>query len=650
MQIHELNTFSGTLNNRVYLAVDNGTDTTKIPATEFAQAVDNAKVNLPTDIYDQPTYGTAGQVLRTKGDGETEWANVGQPTDAQTAQAVSDWLDEHPEATTTVEDGSLTYKKLVTGTLGFVTPEMYGAAGDGVTDDTVAIQNALNSGKNLILFPSPKYLFSGVSVPSNRTLFLGNAQVSVPASNDFIFTASSASNIKIVGGVFERPFATETLVGTPSTSGVMLFDNCAGISIISAVFNENLTHNNVRCISCESVEISHCNTDTYHSANYLFLNDCSDIWVHDCTIKNGTNIGYDYIYPVGAGFTDYTNTYKGVDGFVVERCHITYCDWEGIDSHGGRNIRFADNRIINCQRFITAYVDERPALDDEYLYGNIIIENNYCYNDPSVSFAPPTGSIGIGQAFILSGNNAISNRNVCFRNNIVKNPLISTARGVASLYYTDGAVLENNIIHILDTTAYEYLIKLTYAYKITITRNTIDGFNLLNNGATFYLYNASAVITYNSVTPANAPTAFFLVSQSYYSFYYFKLNGNTGSYTRLTRYATTAMYASGDFAISSSTYTGQYVSMSEQGLRRISNDGRVPSATITIQGTSNIGHLSDARESFIPNMFISCSNGNTTVDNIVLDVNGSTVTLKTAMPAGTYTVSYPLHTTSAFVS
>ena len=29
-------------------------------------------------------------------------------------QAVNDWLDDHPEATTTVEDGSITYAKLAT--------------------------------------------------------------------------------------------------------------------------------------------------------------------------------------------------------------------------------------------------------------------------------------------------------------------------------------------------------------------------------------------------------------------------------------------------------------------------------------------------------------------------------------------------------
>lgn len=61
--------------------------------------------------------GTNGQLLRTKGDGTTEWVDVGLPTDAQTAEAVSDWLDDHPEATTTVEDGSITTAKLHSGVI-----------------------------------------------------------------------------------------------------------------------------------------------------------------------------------------------------------------------------------------------------------------------------------------------------------------------------------------------------------------------------------------------------------------------------------------------------------------------------------------------------------------------------------------------------
>lgn len=68
----------------------------------------NAKVNKPTENPD----GTDGQVLRTKGNGTTEWASVGQPTDAQAEAAMSSWLSKHPEVTTTVQDGAITGDKL----------------------------------------------------------------------------------------------------------------------------------------------------------------------------------------------------------------------------------------------------------------------------------------------------------------------------------------------------------------------------------------------------------------------------------------------------------------------------------------------------------------------------------------------------------
>lgn len=68
------------------------------------------KVNKPKTSPN----GTSGQILSTNGDGTTQWVNHIMPTDEQVENAVSDWLDDHPEATTTVEDGSITKQKLAT--------------------------------------------------------------------------------------------------------------------------------------------------------------------------------------------------------------------------------------------------------------------------------------------------------------------------------------------------------------------------------------------------------------------------------------------------------------------------------------------------------------------------------------------------------
>lgn len=59
-----------------------------------------------------PKYGSEGQVLSTLTNGKTEWVDPVVPSDAQAEAVITAWLDEHPEATTTVQDGSITNVKI----------------------------------------------------------------------------------------------------------------------------------------------------------------------------------------------------------------------------------------------------------------------------------------------------------------------------------------------------------------------------------------------------------------------------------------------------------------------------------------------------------------------------------------------------------
>lgn len=87
----------------------------------FQGQIDAIRTDLEDDYVpfpdgiQHPKYGTVGQVLATLADGTTEWADPVVPSDAQAEAVITEWLDDHPEATTTVQDGAITTAKLHDG-------------------------------------------------------------------------------------------------------------------------------------------------------------------------------------------------------------------------------------------------------------------------------------------------------------------------------------------------------------------------------------------------------------------------------------------------------------------------------------------------------------------------------------------------------
>ena len=93
-----------------------------------------SKMSRPVNI------GNVGDILVNIGDDKSEWQSLDTAVSQQIIAAVNEWLNDHPEATTTVQDGAITPAKLDTelyrfykemGHVQFFVPPMYNQDTEG---------------------------------------------------------------------------------------------------------------------------------------------------------------------------------------------------------------------------------------------------------------------------------------------------------------------------------------------------------------------------------------------------------------------------------------------------------------------------------------------------------------------------------------
>jgi parallel beta-helix repeat protein len=93
----------------------------------------------------------------------------------------------------------------------------FGAKGDGVTDDTAAIQNALNAAgsNNTVLLPPGSFAVTGIAVPSGVTLMgCGAGSILVPAAG-----FSSGGNLVVIASNAVNSSVQNFAVNLPTTYG-----------------------------------------------------------------------------------------------------------------------------------------------------------------------------------------------------------------------------------------------------------------------------------------------------------------------------------------------------------------------------------------------------------------------------------------------
>ena len=148
----------------------------------------------------------------------------------------------------------------------FVTPEMYGAVGDGVADDTDAVQDAINSGKKVYL--TRMYLITSSLIISSNTLIEGNKTTS---PNTTLFNLKFANNVKACvifnANNLQCQFKNVSFLGTNNENQGLFISRFAK----NTIKLENCFVSSFDAVFVGGYSLSYCNNSIFYRIAKAFI-------------------------------------------------------------------------------------------------------------------------------------------------------------------------------------------------------------------------------------------------------------------------------------------------------------------------------------------------------------------------------------------
>ena len=204
--------------------IEDGSITKQKLSSSLQETIDDVS-NVKSEIsqkQDAPSAtGTAGQALVLDENLDPVWGDVSiDPEDI--AEAVDDWLDEHPEATTTVEDGSITKAKLDSNLQSDIEnaySHAFSTVVDGWTDEAVTYETGY-IGSNGAVTSNPSFIHSNYIECSEGDEIYYNLYGY--SSTVYIVTFYNSSKTRISGIVGKTGF-TEGTTNAPENAAYVVF-------------------------------------------------------------------------------------------------------------------------------------------------------------------------------------------------------------------------------------------------------------------------------------------------------------------------------------------------------------------------------------------------------------------------------------------
>lgn len=306
--------------------------------------------------------------------------------------------------------------KLQEKTNWIVTPEMYGAKGDGITDDTAAIQNALNTGNTVVFKKGATYLISTAIRPvSNQEVDLNGSTLNLQLTNNssspnVVINIIEKSHVIIHDGTLTTNYAEHTdyntqVVGIHGDAA----DNCVVYDMIINNLGGPITPSGHTQITFS------ISTDTRSK-------DCYGNRIHDCTF----NAIYDsFGVRFATGWLSVPN--HEVYDNIVENCIFTYIEKSCVEIAGYKthDCKALNNLVIDCG---TEAMDIDKSAYCCEMSGNIV---RHCSGSTEVPGYLPYGGISI-QTY---GGKSASVGYFAHDNVLTNNTIVST---VGAGFYVNG--------------------------------------------------------------------------------------------------------------------------------------------------------------------------------------------------------------------
>lgn len=295
-----------------------------------------------------------------------------------------------------------------------VSVQDFGAIGDGVNDDTSAIQLALNSGHRTVYIPEGTYLVSQLTIPANIILFgdgvtsilkqTTNANMLVLDSGSSTTTISNIEicNLKLLGEVTTKAFSEFVhLIAFYGVSNFHIHD-CTiegfrgdGIYIGNG---SNERHNKNVCVS--NCVINGVNSD---NRNGISVIDCDGFIAHDNYFVNisrfnmpgAIDVEPNNAYNIVRNIKVYNNTFYNIGGNVAI---VGIVVAPGLAISPVTNIVIRDNNFRDSSSPNNVFVGVGYAPTNTSISNGIVIANNYGYNCGQPVF------IRTGKGILIEGN------------------------------------------------------------------------------------------------------------------------------------------------------------------------------------------------------------------------------------------------------